>query len=142
MATLIVLIFEVRGNTLVAQAANRQSVAARIEERTVAVATSPQLVELITLASRPGAIEVGSAEEQQLFWLYTSLMTAIEEAYLQYVEGNLSQEFFEGRARRALTNLINPVGLRFFEQVSELGAYDPGYMRWIRETYDIHMSAN
>jgi len=82
VVTLIVLILEIRENTAAIQATNRQSISTRIEERTIALATNPQLSQLIVLAEEPGGIKKGSAEWSQLTSLYVGLMTATEDAYL------------------------------------------------------------
>ena len=115
VVTLVILIIEVRGNTNALQASYRQSISARVEERTMALAGNRQSSDSVSLAvSDPGAIEPGSAEWSQLSTLYVSLMTATEEAYLLYWDGHLTQAYFYARARRALTVLDNPVGRQFF----------------------------
>ncbi len=52
VVTLIVLIVEIRGNTAVLQASYRQSISARVEERTMAIAGNQQLSEIMSLVFR------------------------------------------------------------------------------------------
>ena len=137
VVTLVVLIVEIRGNTTVLQASYRQSISARVEERTMAIAGNRQLSEILSLAvSDPGAIETGSAEWSQLSTLYVSLMTATEEAYLLYQDGHLSEGYFYARARRALTVLDNPVGRQFFRDSRVAGTYLPEFMDWVDDTFN------
>ena len=88
VSTLVILIFQVGENTAAIQAASLQSVATRIEERTMSVATNPQLADLIFRANKGGDIELESGEGRQLAFYYSSLLSGIEEAYLQFRAGN------------------------------------------------------
>jgi len=136
VVTLVILIVEIRGNTAVLQASYRQSISARVEERTMAMAGNPQLNEVMSLAFRdPGAIETGSAEWSQLSTLYVSLMTATEEAYLLYTDGHLDEGYFYARAKRALTVLDNPVGRQFFRDSRVAGTYLPEFLDWVDDTF-------
>ena len=136
VVTLVILIVEIRGNTAVLEASYRQSISARVEERTMAIAGNPQLSEIMSLAfSDPDAIETGSAEWSQLSTLYVSLMTATEEAYLLYQDGHLDEEYFYARARRALTVLDNSIGREFFRDSRAAGTYLPEFMDWIDDTF-------
>lgn len=137
VVTLVILIFEIRGNTAALQASYRQSISARVEERTMAIAGNRQLSEIMALVtSDPGAIKPESAEWAQLTTLYISLMTATEEAYLLYRDGHLSDGYFQARARRALTVLDNPVGREFFRESRVAGTYLPEFMDWVDDTFN------
>ncbi len=142
VVTLIVLIVEVRENTAAIHAANRQSMSERIEHRTIAIATSPQLSRLLVAVQEPGGIKTGSTEWWQIGSLYAGLLTAAEEAYLQHRDGRLTQDFFEARARRALLLLDNPVGREYFSNAREAGHYVPEYMEWVDETFELGSKAN
>jgi len=135
VVTLIVLIVEIRENTAAIHAANRQSISERIEHRTIAIATSPQLSRLLVAVQEPGAIKIGSSEWWQLSSFYAALLTATEEAYLQYQDGRLTKEFFDARANRALLLLNNPVGRDYFSGAREAGFFVPEYMEWVDETF-------
>ncbi len=142
VVTLIILVVEVRENTAAIYATNRQSISARIETRTIALATSPQLSRLMVVVKEPGGIKTGSTEWWQLSVLYVGLMTAAEEAYLQYREGRLDQDYFEARARRALLLLDNPVGRDTFRIAREEGHYVPEYLDWVDETFGLGSEEN
>ncbi len=142
VVTLIVLIVEVRENTAAIHAANRQSISERIEQRTMAIATSPELSRLLASVQEPGVIKTGSTEWWQIGSFYAGLLTATEEAYLQYHDGRLTQDFFEARARRALLLLDNPVGREYFSGSKEAGHYVPEYMEWADETFGFGSEEN
>ena len=142
VATLIYLAIQVKQNTGAIQATNRQSISTRIEERTIALATNPQLSQLIVMAEEPGGIKKGSAEWSQLTSLYVGLMTATEDAYLHYREGRLDQDFFEARARRSLLLLDNPVGRDFFRRAREEDHYVHEYLDWVDERFGLGSEKN
>jgi hypothetical protein len=132
VATLVVLIVQVKENTAAIEATTRESVAARIEQRTMLVATSPQFAELLARsrdADRKG-IQPGSGEELQLQQYYASVVTSLEEAYLQSLEGNLSGKFFEARARKAIATLDSPTFRRALPTMQ--GNYTPEFYDWLR----------
>ena len=142
VVTLIVLVVEVRENTAAIHAANRQSISERIEYRTIAIATSPELSRLLASVQEPGAIKTGSTEWWQVGSFYAGLLTATEEAYLQYHDGRLTQNFFEARARRALLLLDNPIGREYFSFTKEADYFVPEYMEWVDETFGFGSEEN
>ncbi len=142
VVTLIILVVEVRENTAAIYAANRQSISDRIEHRTIAIATSPELSRLLASVQEPGGIKKGSTEWWQVGSFYAGLLTATEEAYLQYRDGRLTHDFFEARARRALLLLDNPVGRDTFRIAREEGHYVPEYLDWVDETFELGSKAN
>ena len=142
VVTLIVLIVEVRENTAAVHAANRQSISERIEYRTIAIATSPELSRVLASVQEPGAIKIGSTEWWQVGSFYAGLLTATEEAYLQYHDGRLTQDFFEARARRALLLLDNPVGRDFFRRARDEDRYVHEYLDWVDETFGLGSEQN
>ena len=136
VVTLIFLLVELRENTAAIQGTNQQSIAERVEARMMALATNPQLSRLMVLArDDPGGIERGSLEWEQLFFVYHSLITAAEEAYLQYTRGFLEEEYFLSRANRALDALDNPIGRDTYRDARARGQYVAEYMNWIDDTY-------
>ncbi len=135
VVTLIFLLVELRENTAAIRSTNYQSIAERVESRQMTLATSPQLSQLTVLVQEPNGIERGSSEWAQLGFLYNSVLTAGVEAYLQYKQGFLNEEFFIARARRALTPLDNPVGRERFRQARADGTYVAEYMDWVDETF-------
>lgn len=134
VATLIVLIFQVGENTAAIQAASRQSIATRIEERTMSVAMNPQLAELIYRSVTVDDVEIDSGEGRQLLYFYSSILGGTEEAYFQFREGNLDQEFFEARVRRAFRPIVGAVAEEFFEGiVFESDTYTEEFVEFVKE---------
>ena len=137
VVSLIVLIVEIRGNTNALQASYRQSISARVEQRTMDLAGNRQLSEVLSMVTTdPGAIETASAEWSQLTFFYISLMTATEEAYLLYRDGHLDEAYFHARARRALLVLDNPLGREFYRESRVAGTYLPEFMEWVDDTFE------
>ncbi len=104
--------------------------------------TSPQLSRLLAEVQEPGGSKIGSTEWWQLTSFYAGLLTATEEAYLQYRDGRLTQDFFEARAKRALLLLDNPVGRDYFSRSREAGYFVPEYMEWVDETFGFGSERN
>jgi len=132
--TLILVLVELRENTEAVRAAARQSIAARIEDRTMGVAADSQLADLIFRGQEPGGIEPGSRDEYQLSYFYTSVATSLEEAYFQFQEGNLDAKFFEPRARRGLYALSTPAARDWLER-RQLD-YAPDFIAWAYSQLD------
>ena len=124
VVTLVVLIFEVRGNTDALHATNRQSIAARTEAIALANATSPDLAEI--LADGPKS----DAQGFRLAGYFTALLRNVEEAYLQSRDGLLPEEYFARRAEAAISvlNLV-PGGWEVWPVLRS--SYEPGFAQYI-----------
>ena len=129
--SLIMLIVEVRQNSDAVEASNRQSVAARTEQITLATATDPEPGELIW---RPMGVSIEEARTRA-FWAL--MLSHIEETYLQYRDGRLEEDYFLARARRGLFILDSDEGRQEYVRQRDLGIYVPEFTEWLDETYGI-----
>ena len=104
VVTLIFLIAEISGNTEATLAANRQSVAARVETILLA-ATSPELAAAIEKATEEVPMD---ALERRIYNGYVAARVRnAEEAFLQFQDGQLSEQYFLTRAVSVLGTLEN-----------------------------------
>ena len=102
VVTLIVLIFETNANTGATLAANRQSIASRAEA-ILFRQTDPALARVIAKVVQGSDLD--EVESIIYFGFLHGRMRNVEEAYLQYLEGNLSRQYWETRLNAALANL-------------------------------------
>ena len=126
VVTLVILILEVRGNTAAMEAATRQSIAARTEAITLNTAMTPDLARIL---NDPNSVEAGTTEGWQLLSFYTTLLRHTEEAYLQWQEGRLDEEYFSRRAAGAFGAMESDAFRDAFEQLKS--SYDPGFIGWV-----------
>lgn len=136
VVSLIVLMFQLRENTAAINASTRQSASARIEERTIAVAANPTLLAALAESRAGNLIDDSSAEGIQLRFFYSSMLTSVEEAYLQYLDGRLEPEYLRNRAARAIIpNFRNPTAQAYLRVVRADGHYDTEFLDWIEVTF-------
>jgi len=136
VVTLVILVIGIRENTVAIQASSRQSIASRIEERAMSVATNREMAELLARSTRPGTLDIATPEGIQIVYFFTSVMSNMEEAYLQYHEGNLDQAYLEARARRALAAMAGPLGDQFLAERFSESTYEPNFVQWFRGFQD------
>ena len=130
VATLVILIFEVRENTRAIQVANRQSIATRAQEMALTLARQPDIRRaLVELSGGNAAIYSETLGAASAF-LDADLKIA-EEAYLLFLEGQLSEEYWQTRAAIAL-NLLNAPELReAYKRARDSGFYQPEFTIWL-----------
>ena len=136
VVTLVILVIGIRENTVAIQASSRQSIASRIEERAMSVATNREMAELLARSTRPGTLDIATPEGIQIVYFFTSVMSNMEEACLQYDEGNLDPGYLEARARRALTAMAGPLGEQFLAERFSESTYEPNFVQWFRGFQD------
>jgi hypothetical protein len=124
VVTLVVLILEVRGNTDAIQASNRQSIAARTEAMALANATSPDLAEI--LASGPQNV----AQQIRLAGYFTAILRNAEEAYLQFREGRLPEDYFARRVEAAI-GVLNLIPGGWEGWLVRSSSFDPGFVEYV-----------
>ena len=130
VATLVILIFEVRENTRAIQVANRQSIATRAQEMALTLARQPDIRRaLVELSGGNAAIYSETLGAASAF-LDADLKIA-EEAYLLFLEGQLSEGYWQTRAAIAL-NLLNAPELReAYKRTRDSGFYQPEFTIWL-----------
>ena len=127
--TMGVLIFQVKENTRATRSATRYAIAAEIQNRTLTLALHPDLLRILARSSAEA--ELSGQEVAQLNMLYASLMTAAEEAYFQFQEGNISQEFFDARMRKSLVNFQGRFADEYVMRATTTGTITPEFSGWL-----------
>ena len=129
VVTLIFLIVEVNGNTEATLAANRQSVAARVETMLLAVATSPELASVIEKAGQETPLD---ALEFRIYNMYVSARARnAEEAFLQFQDGQLSEQYFSTRAVSLLGTLNNTQAQAIWDRLRDGGYFTSEFSDWL-----------
>ena len=130
VVTLIFLIVEIAGNTEATLAANRQSVASRVETILLA-ATSPELAAVIEKATEEVPLD---ALELRIYNGYVAArIRNAEEAFLQYQDGHLSEQYFLTRATSALGTLDNSQARQLWERWRTFGYFTLEFSDWLDE---------
>ena len=96
IAGIVFLAFEIRGATRATQAETLQTASALDQEFLLHVSSNPDISQLwITYYTAP---ETLSAEEKiQAGWLFAAIIRRLENIYLQYQLGALSEESWQSR---------------------------------------------
>lgn len=135
IATVIVLIFEVRGGTEATLAANRQSLASRTEELLITLATSPDLLRIRIKAENN--IELTDVEELQYSSYIAAFLRLAEEAYLQYRDEQLSEEYWLTRANNLVdTRVGNKVAREYWDSWNQQGWFTADFATWLDEALE------
>ena len=135
--TLIFLIFEVRGSTEATLAANRQSLAGRVEFLLMAEATSRELAEVTAKAAQETPLD---AVESQMYFSYVAArVRSAEEAFLQFQDGQLSEQYFLTRGVSAVRTLDNTQAQAVWARWKDQGYFTSEFSDWmdqaLQETY-------
>ena len=137
VVTLIFLIIEVRGNTEASLAANRQSLAGRTEALLMAEATSRELEEVIAKANQETPLD---AVEAGMYASYVAArVRSAEEAFLQFREGQLSEQYFRTRGVSAVRTMDNEQAQAVWTRWKDQGYFTSEFSDWfdqaLQETY-------
>ena len=124
--TLIVLIAEVRENSKILMASNRQSVAERTQDLALAVATNPDL--LAIQSEMTGNPDVGL---QQRYGYMITVLKMVEESYLQYRDGLLDEEYWQTWASFVRANLQTQEGRGIARAFIQGGTLTPRFSAWL-----------
>jgi len=124
VVTLIFLIVEVRGNTEAIRAANRQSLATRAQEMALTLATEPDLRRAI---AETNGVEVPGPDDG----FVTANLRIAEEAYLLYLDGQLSEDYWQTRAAVALDGLRSATLRNNYESLRDRGFFTSEFTAWL-----------
>ena len=130
VVTLLILIFEVRGNTQAIQVSNRQSIATRAQEMALTLARQPEIREALVEVSGGNTAVYSETLGLATAFLDADLKIA-EESYLLYLEGQLSEEYWRTRAAIALDLLQAPELRSAYERTRDIGFYQPQFTDWL-----------
>jgi hypothetical protein len=125
--TLVVLIFEVRGNTDAILAGNRQSIAARTGDFALTVAGNPELAAI--QAQVLGADT--STEVQQASSYMVAVMQLVQESYFLYQDGLLDDAIWRTRGNFAVNSVRSEFGRARYERLKQTGVLAPEFTQWL-----------
>jgi hypothetical protein len=125
VVTLVVLIFEVRGNTEAIRAGNRQSIAERTGNFALAVAGNPEL------AAIQGQALGNATEIQQANSYMVAALQLVQESYFLYQDGLLDEAIWRTRANFALGNIRSEFGRARYERLKQTGVLAPEFTKWL-----------
>lgn len=127
VVTLIVLIFEVRGNTDAIVVGNRQAIAERTSDFALVVASDPDLSAIQTRFVGRGV----DAETQRANSYIIAVLQTVQESYFLHQEGLLDDAIWRARANFALVQLRSEYGRERYERVKGAGTLVPEFTQWI-----------
>jgi len=126
--TLIVLIFQIRGNTEEMRAATLADLAARTQEIPLAAVMNPQWAGL--LARMQAGEELTSSEQMQHFLYLVVVLKLAEEAYIAYDDGRLDDETWLTRAALALNTFDSENNRERWAYIRTLETFVPRFVSW------------
>lgn len=130
VVTLIILIFEIRGNTEEVRAATQANIAERTQALPVALMTNPQWADVYRRWN--SGEELTPTERTQVFGHLVIVLKLAEESYFAYRDGRLEEEIWWSRASLALDSM-NDEGTRTLwrTQLSPSGNFAQGFVDWV-----------
>ncbi len=137
VVTLVILIFEVRGNTGEIRAATLADIARRTQEFALLNARSRQLAELY--AKFDEGEELSSADLMQLGSVTIGALKLAEESFIAERDGRLDPEIWETRAAFVIAQLNRKVLRDQYVSFRESAVLVPEFTDWLdlalREAY-------
>ena len=134
VVTLIFLIIEVDGNTEATLAANRQSVASRVETILLTPAMSPELAAVLDKAERE--MPLSDIERRSYHGYVAARLRNAEEAFLQFQDGQLSEQYFLTRAVSVLATLEATQAQALWAQWRDGGRFTPEFADWLGQALE------
>ena len=131
VVTLVLVLFELRDNTLAIQAANRQSLSARAEEHFLSRMTAPGFAQIMQKTLDGERL---SLQEAFIYrgWL-GAILRITEEAYMQYEDGRLDDEYWGSRSRAFLMHFPSREARNTFALWASQGVYTETFAAWAEE---------
>lgn len=134
--TLIFVIVEIRANTDATLAANRQSLASRTEQFLATQSTSPEIAALVVKVRNDE--ELTDVERYQYGSHLGQILRLAEEGYLQYLDDNLSSEYWQTRARNTVDSRMNSrLSRELYYEWSELGWFTRQFTEWLDDELEL-----
>ena len=108
IVTLIILIFEVRGNTQAVRAATYDSLVGSLVDQRMAMITDNELQEMDFVQASEGREAFTPRQSRMFFNLFVSRFQNYERAYTQWRAGNLDDDSWERFKLRICNDSGNP----------------------------------
>lgn len=119
--------YEVAQNTAEVRATNRQSTARGVQDFALAVATTSELAEVVGFDIDPESLT--ETQQVQLNYFNVAFYRSSEEAYLQYLDGLLSEDYWSTRAGITIARTRAKSGQWYWERSKT--AFSPKFVEWV-----------
>jgi len=131
VASLFYVGYQIKRNTEVGLAANRQSIATRAQE--LALYSADVGIHKLIFAADDDSTQLSEIEHDRLIGYVGALLRTTEEAYLLYRDGMLDEEYWGTRANVMLTILRTAKTREIFYQTKEFGFYTRDFASWVEK---------
>jgi hypothetical protein len=125
--SLVYVGYEVSRNTAEIRASNRQSTAARVQDFALMAANNPDLA--LAADGRTDPDTLTPIQLMQANWYNIAFFRNSEEAYLQYLDGLLSEEYWNTRAVVTISRARRGVGGAYWQ--SDKRNFSPRFREWL-----------
>ena len=125
--SLIYVGYEISQNTSELRASNRQSIAERVEDFAIAAASNPELAAVMGREVDPASLT--PVQQQQLTMYNVAFYRSAEEAYLQFLDGSLSDEYWNTRAVVTVSRTKGKSGGPYWAR--DKGNFSPRFAAWL-----------
>ena len=136
--TLVVLVYQVHMNTEALLSGNRQSLSQRVEELLLSQANTPEFSEIHLKATGrcdpPILYRTCSLTEDErvrYVFYFSAAIRIAEEAYLQYHDGQLEEEYWQTRANNLLYRMRAPVLRKAWMDWRGRKMFTDGFSSWL-----------
>jgi hypothetical protein len=123
---------QLKQSTKITKSSVRQSIASRASEVQLSVAQNDEILAVVTKLFQQE--ELTPQEEVRLHFFLGCLFRATEEAYLQYQEGFLDDDYWSTRANLMLNYLRYP-GMFEAWQGRLRSVYHPAFVKWVESQF-------
>ena len=129
VASLFYVGYQIKRNTEVGLAANRQSIATRAQE--LALYSANVGIHKLIFATNIDSTQLSELEQDRLIGYVGALLRTTEEAYLLYRDGMLDEEYWGSRANVMLTILRTEITRKIYYKTKEGGFYTGDFASWV-----------
>jgi hypothetical protein len=124
--------YQIKQNTEVSLAANRQSIATRAQE--LALYSAEVGIYKLLFAADTDSNKLSNVEQDRLVAYIGALLRTTEEAFLLYRDGMLNEEYWSTRANVLLTMLKSKRTRTIYHQTKKGGFYTKAFSVWVDKT--------
>jgi hypothetical protein len=121
--------YQIKQNTEVSLAANRQSIATRAQE--LALYSAEVGIHKLLFATETDSSQLSSVERNRLIAYIGALLRTTEEAFLLYRDKMLDEEYWITRANVLLTMLKSTKTREIYYQTKNSGFYTKAFSGWV-----------
>ena len=131
VVSLVYVGIQINGNTIEVRAANRQELVSRSFVATSRVVESPEVAAILVKVAEGQVL--APVESMQYSYFVRSMLYDVQEAYLLYREGRLSDEYWATRRAIFLAYLSAAPALAVYQRDRDLGALESSFVEWADE---------